>query len=97
MNNSPVDSLPLTSIDNPINETAVNGFTSSEAVTTAVSDSDFLRVVGTGSPSEYELLQTISTNTKQSADCLTTVVAFLSVFLIYTLGKWLYNIFKSFF
>lgn len=56
----------------------------------------------TTSYTEYQqvddsMLEEILTNTKQSADCLTTVVAFLSVIIIYGVFKFVYNIFKSIF
>lgn len=65
------------------------------------SDDSTVTTVAVTSTSEQvsvdNVLDGIYANTKQSADCLTTLVAFTSVFIIVMIGKWLYNTFSSIF
>lgn len=43
------------------------------------------------------MLEEIQVNTRQSAECLTSITALCGFFLVFLIGKFIYNIFKGIF
>lgn len=82
----PLNNIPIT-YENPLTESIVTSVPADVTETTEI----------TNVSSVSNVLDEIAINTKQTADCLTTLVAFACILLFAFIGRWLYNIFKDLF